>query len=192
MIDTNFINWLKPHVKNLYGSHKNMGLEIFNIKAEHHRRKIDYIFETFKGNWGCIEFEHGDQYGEITSGAIQLDDFYRLINKETLRILINGKEIKPTLYLLATKYSKIGYLYKNDTRIIETIGYSTTETLNQNNNSIFHATRWMWRFCGRDVDLYEQTNPIGVKYFSVLFANKWNGKPTFELNGKNKYEIDKI
>jgi hypothetical protein len=88
--------------------------------------------------------------------------------------------------LLATKYSPLGYLYKNDTRIMNYSGYSIEEPLQQENNTVFHSLRWMWRFCGRDQTLMSLTNPVGVHYFSVLYNN--NG-PTIQLDGHYTHKL---
>ena len=191
IIDTNFIDWIKKDVFVLYGSHKNNGLPCFQIKTSHHKtRRIDYIFRTNKGLWGCIEFEHGDTYGEITVGAIQLDDFYSMLQNGS-KIIINNVEINIQLFLLATKYSQLGYLYKNDKRIINYGGYQQEDSLYQENNTIFHATRWMWRFCGRDRNLLCDTNPIGVSSFSVI-RRSYDGRPEIELNGHYKIKLGEL
>lgn len=191
MIDKNFIDWFKPNVSELYASHKNNDLPTFSIKTGHHKtRRIDFIFRTFKGRWGCIEFEHGDRYGELTTGATQLQDFYLLVNNGS-KILINEIEIKPDLYLLATKYSKLGYLYKNDRRIIQYGGYDELDTLRKENNSIFHARRWMWRFCGRNPELMDCSNPIGCNQFSVI-GKSYDGVPEIELYGNTLLKIKEM
>lgn len=191
VIDMNFINWIKPSVAELYASHKNNGLPTFKIKTSHHKtRRIDFIFKTFKGDYGCIEFEHGDKFGDITIGATQLDDFFRMLKNGT-KIIIKDKKIKIRYFLLATKYSIKGYLYKNDTRIIQTSGYSETEPLTQENNTIFQARRWMWRFCGREYELMTDTNPLGTSHFSVIGKN-YEGQPQIELYGKTKIEVSKL
>jgi len=193
MIDLNFTNWIKENVKELYSCQVNMGCEKqFKTKnsGHHLKRKPDYIFKTYNNQWGCIEFEQGETYGEITKGAIQLHDIY-ILCKNGLYFECNNIKIIPHFFFLATTYSSQGRLYKNDTRIIQTGGYSNEEKLNENNNTIFHATRWLWRFGGRDNNLFSQTNPIGCNQFSVIYSN-YKKKPEVQLFGNKKLELGEL
>lgn len=189
MLDKNFIKWIRPFVLELYGSHKNMDLPTFKTKkgSHHGTRKPDYIFKTFSGKWGCIEFEPGETYGEITKGAIQLNDVFYLLNNG-MYFEINGEKIIPKYFFLSTTYSEKKYLWKNDTRIVKTSGYDENNPINTSNTTVWHATRWMWRFCGRIQENMSETNPIGVKCFSVIYANYLN-HPEIELGGHYKISL---
>ena len=188
ILDNEFIEWIKPNVKSLYGSHKNMGLPTFRTanNSHHGKRVPDYIFKTLNERWGCIEYEPGETYGEITKGALQLNDIFYLLSNG-LKFMIDNISIKPNLFLLATKHSKKGYLWKNDTRIVETSGYDENNPIKTQNTTVWHSTRWMWRFCGRKQEELSESNPIGVKHFSVIYANEYSNKPEIELGGNSKH-----
>ena len=190
ILDENFINWIKPEVAELYASNKNNLIQTFSIKNQGHhgKKRPDYLFKTFNNRWGCIEFEPGETYGEITKGATQLNDIFFLL-KKGIYFNIQDLLIKPTLFLLATKYSKKGYLWKNDIRIVETSGYDEEHPIRTQNTTVWHATRWMWRFCGRNQEEMSESNPTGVKHFSVIYANKYNKRPEIELGGHYKIEL---
>ena len=106
-------------------------------------------------------------------------------------MLVNGIKIIPDYYFLATKYSKNGFLYKNDIRIIQSGGYSEAEPLVETNNTLFHTVRWMWRFCGRKQEEMCLTNPVGVSKFSAI-GKSWDNEPEVEINGHYKIKIKNL
>ncbi len=191
MIDKEFLEWIKSSFNKVYACQKNLGFPVYKLKAGHHKRiRIDILAQNKKGIWVAIEFEDGDTFGNITKGIAQLEDFYRMIQNEEVEIITTDNlKIKPKYFLLATQYSKQGYIYKNDRRVINCGGYSFQENLHQIDWTIFCLNRMMWRFCGRTP--YSSTNPVGCSYFGII-EKGYNGKPNVELNGKTHYFLDNL
>ena len=102
-----------------------------------------------------------------TTGATQLSDIHYCL-EEGMYFEVDGKKINPQWFFLATKYSEKGYLWKNDVRVSVKYG-DEMSGVREKNSTVFHAIRWMWRFCGRDSRMCSDSNPVGVTQFSVIY-----------------------
>jgi len=189
-VDKDFLNWIKPCFCKILVCQKGLGYPVYKLKSGHHKRiRIDFLGKNKNNIWIAIEFEDGDTFGNITKGVVQLEDFYNSLLQGARIFTDDDIEIKPKYFLLATQYSKDGYLYKNDKRIIQTSGYSEGEILKQNNYTAFCLTRMMWRMCARNP--YSSTNPVGVSKFGII-QKDYYGKPCVEINGMYKYTLDNL
>ncbi len=187
ILDKTFGEWINQHVSELYFGHKDHGFPVFHTKngGHHKNRRPDWIFKTNKGAWGCIEYEPGDKYGDITTGATQLSDIHYCL-EEGMYFEVDGKKINPQWFFLATKYSEKGYLWKNDVRVSVKYG-DEMSGVREKNSTVFHAIRWMWRFCGRDSRMCSDSNPVGVTQFSVIYGI--DKVPWVEIDGQKTVRL---
>ena len=110
--------WLSRWGFEIYQNHKNDKYKCFSVSGESRRKPDLYIREIGGVGFGdcVIEVKKGDYgMGEVIDGA-KIVDYYSNYckNKTKYYITDTGDELKPTNFLLATKYSMNGRLFRDD------------------------------------------------------------------------------
>ncbi len=174
MIDKRMYDWLAPEFKELYASHHGAGIDmVYSLKntGHHQKRRIDFIGITKHDAIVAIELEHGDDFGQITSGIVQLEDFYDCLKCGIVPRGNNDKVIIPEYFIIMTKYTPEGFLYRNDQRLsIHTNHWDENPWLRLDGMraSIFYISRMMWKMVARDRKNMAEHSPNGLKCFGVM------------------------
>lgn len=191
MMDEDFVKWIKPECKEVFFCESGHELPVFHLRRSGHHQvsRVDIIAKSKGGAWIAIELEDGDEFGKITKGIAQLEDFYNTIKEGWGKLEVKGRKIKPKYFFLGTQYSENGFIYKNDKRVIQTGGYSPKSPLNKENWTSFVLIRAMWRLCLREE--FSKTSPEAVSSMSII--TKGHGDyPQVVLNGKTKIRLKNL
>lgn len=108
--------WLLKNWIDVWWEQRNShGYKTFSVKGTHGRRP-DMILKTVIDNYFVVEVKTGEESRSLMS-ASKILDYYSDFVSGKAKYFVNNKEIEPSLFLIATKYSVDGKLFENDSLI---------------------------------------------------------------------------
>ncbi len=180
-------DWLKTkskNVKEIYFNRTNLlNAPIFKVIGD--QKKPDLIIKIDDG-WGikyyAIEVKPSEKSKDILRAYKILDTYFHNYILKKTTYLIDEKEINLNGFLIATDKSPLGYLFKQETFIDNTIKEDGESKYNaavkykiipkKEGNRTFEFVRFLWEIYSKSRNDYEEKLDIGILIGN--FEDKFN------------------